>query len=221
MSSPVKGQKGLAGHDRALGGLLDSLFDEPETARNPRSREAVVCDPVAEPPLPVDPGGLNDSAAAPLEDESPVRGARAPVVPAWSEGGFRALLFRIGGFRFAAPLVRMRGIVAMPDRLTRIPAQPAWHLGVARYRGQSVVVADFGLLTGVQARKAEPRYLLMIGDGDVAITCDGIEDEIGVEPQHVSWAKPDSARAWLAGLLTDQMCGLLDTDVLSGQVRHG
>jgi chemotaxis signal transduction protein len=142
-------------------------------------------------------------------------------VPDWAEGGFRALFFRIGEFRFGMPLVLMRSIFTPSGRLTRVPGQAAWHCGLARHRGETVVVADFGLLLGVTASCAEPRYLLLIGDGQGALACDQLEDALALDPTEVRWTRPGSGPAWLAGFLPQQMCGLLDAEVIGNKIRHG
>jgi chemotaxis signal transduction protein len=188
-SETEKDPSGLAGHDEALGGLLESLFSDAE-----------------------DGGSLQPGSPA----SDPGR-----VAPAWADDDFRALLFRVGEFRFAMPLLLMRSVSLLPDRLTRIPGQPKWQLGLVRYRGQSVTVADFGLLIGVQARCVSPRFLLLIGDGRGAIACDEIEDAVLVERKTVRWARSDVERAWLAGLMTEQMCSLVDGDMVSAKIRHG
>lgn len=221
MPLPPKGHKGLPGHDQALGGLLDSLFSEPAAAPQSHTRRPERAESPPGAARPADPATLNDPMASPIEDEIPSPADPVPVVPAWAVDGFRALLFRIGRYRFAVPLVLMRGIVGLPDRITRVPGQPAWHLGLVRYRDESLVVVDLGLLTGVPAKCVKPRYLLRTGAGDVAILCDGIEDAIGLTPQDVRWSRRGKERSWLKGLLSDQMCGLLDTDVLSRKIRHG
>ena len=143
------------------------------------------------------------------------------MVPGWAGDGFRALLFRIGRYHLAVPLVLLCSVLSAPDRLTRVPGRPAWHLGLARYRGRLVTVADLGLLLGLQASCNTPRYLLMIGIGDVAIACDGIEDAVPVDPASVRWPRPGAEKTWWAGLMTAQMCVLVDADPVNDEIRHG
>jgi purine-binding chemotaxis protein CheW len=115
----------------------------------------------------------------------------------------------------------MRSIAQVPDRLVKLPGRPAWQRGLVRYRGDSVLVADLGLLLGIKAGCEAPRYLLIIGDGRCAFECDSIEDAVPVVSRDVHWGRRTEGRAWLAGLLADRMCALLDADAIAGKIRHG
>lgn len=213
---------GLPGHEKALDGLLESLFSESSEDAGVRLESADrVASSTAPARHPTSGHLLNDPVVPPLELDTQTVPKTMPQMPGWAEGGFRVLLFRIGDFRFAMPLVLMRGVFESPDRLTRVPAQPAWHLGLVRHRGQSVVVADFGLLMGLQARCSAPGYLLLVGDGQGAIACDEIEDAVEVDPHTVRWARATVGKAWLVGLMTQQMCCLLDADAVAEGIRHG
>lgn len=196
----------LAEHGAALPGLLESLLAEVPAVD-------AVDTAVAAP----SPSTLKADDDRPLIDDK----AAVDRVPAWAATDFRALLFSIGPLRFAVPLVLMRSIAHLPGQRTQVPGQPVWHLGVVRYRGRSVVVADLGALIGIAAHCNTPRYLLVIGEGGEALVCDRVEDMALVTPDSVRWRRPDGTRAWLAGMLSEQMCALLDPDVLAGAMRHG
>ena len=225
----------LAEHDSALGNLLESLLaDVPEFKHE-------VSTPVPPPAVPAEKQvtlevldkpsettttavpvktPLNPREEAPLTNDEPGGFEEHTEVPEWAREPFRVLLFRVGELRFAMPLILMRSVTPMPDRLTHVPGQPAWHLGVARYRDESVVVADVGSLLGVKAACVKPSHLLVIGDGREAISCDGVEEAIAITADDVRW-RHLSGQPWLRGLLVDQMCGLLDAEVIGRKIRHG
>lgn len=207
-SSGTPEAKVLAGHATALPRLLESLLAE------------IPDDAPAAPPAVAEPV-LNPVATRPLTREEAKVQQGVTDVPAWACQAFRALLFRVGAYRFAMPLVLMRGVDLVPARPTCVPGQARWHLGVVRHRGVPVVLADLGALLGLAAANATPRYLLLIGDGDCAIGCDLIEDAVMVEPDDVRWRARNRGPGWLAGLLIGPMCALLDPGVIGQQVRHG
>lgn len=211
----------LAEHDAALDSMLAPLLAEVPSDPDARCEEpAQVKEVTADAEAEVkaeNPYPLKGETVRPLCDP----GDASDASPAWANTDFRALLFHVGGFRFAIPLVLMRGIAMLPERRTRIPGQPGWHLGVVPYREQSVVVADLGELIGVAARCEAPRYLLVIGDGCQALTCDRIEDAALVRHDAVRWRRSVRPGAWLAGLLVENMCVLLNVDALSEVIRHG
>jgi len=218
MSDPVPGEARLAAHATALSGLLESLFTEaPVCADTPI--EAALSE-AAEVPEATD-SAPDDLIIQPPTAEVSVGLEADGRVPDWAQDPFRALLFRVGGFRFAMPLILMRSIFGLPDKITRLPAQPVWHRGLVRYRDQCVAVVDLGSLFGVHASCVAPRYLLLIGDGHAALECDEIEDALVVDPKAVRWSKKEAGRSWMAGLIPHQMCGLLDADAITEQIRHG
>lgn len=218
MSDPVPGEARLAAHATALSGLLESLFTEaPVCADTPI--EAPLSE-AAEVPEATD-SAPDDLIIQPPTAEVSVGLEADGRVPDWAQDPFRALLFRVGGFRFAMPLILMRSIFGLPDKITRLPAQPVWHRGLVRYRDQCVAVVDLGSLFGVHASCVAPRYLLLIGDGHAALECDEIEDALVVDPKAVRWSKKEAGRSWMAGLIPHQMCGLLDADAITEQIRHG
>ena len=200
----------LIEHDAALDSLLVALLAEVPEAASDAPEDPTAAEPAQ-------PADLKADPPAPLTDQQPASVDR----PSWAAEAFRVLLFAIGGFRFALPLIRMRSVALLPDGRVRLPGQPSWHLGVTRLRGGPVLMADLGLLVGVEAHCRAARYLLVIGDGNVALVCDRIDDASLISPEQVRWRGRDRDRAWLAGLLSEAMCVLLDADAIAAQIRHG
>ncbi|HPE81654.1 MAG TPA: chemotaxis protein CheW [Gammaproteobacteria bacterium] len=197
----------LAEHDAALGSLLESLLAEvPEYL-----------------PAATEPESLNPAGIQPLTGQDTGEPEIRAVVPDWAKvaAGFRVLQFRIGEYRFAMPMVLMRSVALLPDRVTALPVQPRWQGGVVRYRGGNLALADLGVLIGVAARCESARYMLVFGDGGQAVVCDDIEDAVLVNTSEVRWRRERQHRAWLLGLLVGQMCVLLDPDVVANGIRHG
>lgn len=212
----------LVAHEQALHSLLDSLLSE-----------AVV--PAAETPvmvgqidaLEVPESWLNSRVAPPLTGQRPETSASTAEragggdAPVWAGQRFRALVFSIGGQRFAMPLVLMARVALMPERLSRMPAQPDWFVGIARSHGLSVVVAELGGLVDAGFRCMNPRYLLVLGNGSTAVVCDLIEDPLTVESDQVCWRSPSGRRDWMAGVLVEELCMLLDPEAIDIAIRHG
>lgn len=192
---------GLVEHDVALDTLLSSLLAEvPEY------------DPAAA-PAPV----LNPASPAPITQAEP---DTAPW-PEWARPPLRVLLFSVGGMQFAVPLLMLRAVSQLTQPPHEVPGRPAWHRGVVRYRGESLVVADLGRLLGIRASSDDPDYLLVIGDGDVAIACDALGEAFTAQPEALRWRRGAGDRVWLAGLLTGPMCALLDVAEIDRRIRHG
>lgn len=207
MNEPAIQATRLAEHDTALGSLLESLLAEvPEHL-----------------PATTEPESLNPAGIQPLTEQDPGEPEVGAVVPDWAKvaAGFRVLQFRIGEYRFAMPMVLLRSVALLPDRVTALPAQPRWQRGVVHHRGGNLALADLGVLIGVAARCDSARYMLVFGDGRQALVCDDIEDAVLVDTGEVRWRRERQHRAWLLGLLLGQMCVLLDPDVVANGIRHG
>jgi purine-binding chemotaxis protein CheW len=206
---------GLVEHDVALDTLLSSLLAEvPDYVPNPPPASAVPQGLAARPDAM--PGAvLNPAPPAPITQ--PELNVQQP--PEWAGASFRVLLFRIGAMQFAVPLAMLRAVSELAEPPHQVPGQPAWHLGLVRYRGESLMVADLGALLGIRAVCDDPQYLLVIGD--VAIACDALGEALTAEPAAVRWRRGGEARAWLAGLLTGPMCALLDVAEIDRLIRHG
>ncbi len=214
----------LVEHDAALGSLLESLLAE--VPAHPQTTAPTVTTDVPVPSLETASETtdhlaletpLNPADQAPLTiNESVDNEAR---IPGWAREPFRALLFRIGDLRLAVPLILIRSVTRIPDRITEVPAQPAWHRGVTRYRDASVVIADLGLLMGLGTACPNPAYLLVIGDGREAIACDAVEEAVVIDAADVRWQRARDQQ-WLPGLLVDHMCGLLDAEAIGKIIRH-
>jgi len=199
----------LVEHDSALGLLLDDLLAE---ATEPAVNAAI------------DRASLNSAPPEPLtrEEGSDDAGEAGKTLrPTWAMQPFRVLLFRVGQQRFAMPLVLMSSVALMPQRLHVLPSGPNWELGVARMRNVSVVVADLGGLLGIELPCAAPRYMLLVGEGRAAVSCDQLEDAVLIDGDRVRWPKGTRVQPWLAGLLTGQMCVLIDPLVIEETIRHG
>jgi purine-binding chemotaxis protein CheW len=209
----------LAQHDSALSSLLESLLAEvPEY----RSEDPVTVVPMPLPDSRIDaeaasPPSLKPAPTGPLQEPSAVD----DPVPSWAKQSFRVLLFHIGSLRFAMPLVQMRGVSLMPDKKTRLPGRASWHLGMIRVRNASVALVELGALLGIDAACEQPGYLLLIADGSAAIACDRIGEAVTIEPDRVRWRRCAGQRIWLAGMLSDEMCLLLDAEALGEMIRHG
>lgn len=195
----------LVEHDSALDLLLDDLLVEATESTSAGAAEAPPLNSDVEAPL----TGVTDGEAA------------TTVRPSWALQPFRVLLFRVGGQRFAMPLVLLSSVALMPKRLHAMPSGPDWELGVARLRNLSVVIADLGALLGITATCEAPRYLLLVGEGRAAVACDQFEDTVLVETDQVRWPRGARIQPWLAGLLTSQMCALIDPLAVEQTIRHG
>ena len=137
------------------------------------------------------------------------------VIPAWGKTEFTALIVKAGGLKFAVPLVLLDSIAPFPEKRVRIPGQPDWHLGVSTHRGQKMVVVDIHKLLGFTEHIKEidsEGYVLVVGEGGFGLHCDSIGNPVKLQTDSVKWSLEENDREWMAGVLPEEMCALLDID---------
>jgi purine-binding chemotaxis protein CheW len=99
---------------------------------------------------------LSDGLARPLEE---LGGTLASL---------HCLICRVGGRACALPLEHVREVMR-PCRIERIEPAPAYLLGVALIRGETVPVVDAGLLLTGEACAATRLVILRVGERRVAL----------------------------------------------------
>lgn len=95
------------------------------------------------------------------------------------------LVTRVGGERFAFPVLRVEEAVDSPH-LSWVPRAVDGLVGQLRHRGRTVSAFDSGWLFGVQRLPgATTALVLRDGEARVAIVVDDVEDLLLVEPESV------------------------------------
>ncbi len=185
---------------------------------------APVSAPVAKAPAvtPVPPVAADVKVAA----EVPAVKAAAPVVKEYRKGRFQALFFTVAGLKVALPLKALGGIhKIMP--INSLPGQPEWLKGVMLYREQKINVVDTALWVMPEkydqglAEKLNYQYVIMLGNSHWGLACDTLVNTIALEQDDVKWRETEGKRPWLAGLIKQHMCALLDVDALIALLAKG
>lgn len=183
--------------------LMQSYLDNLVTAVSPKA--------TAVPGGPVDrAAGGREALAAPVQT-LPHRHARP----------FQALLFRVCGVQLAAPLLRLSGALPWTDRISGLAENPDRLVGVLLHRGRRVRVIDTArlILPSQNIDVARPsRHIVLLDREDWGMTCDALSEVLYIEPDAVTWREHASRRPWLAGMLRQRRCGLIDIDALAGML---
>ncbi len=144
-----------------------------------------------------------------------------PVIPHWAKERFQCLLFDINGLHLAVPLSELNSIAGkQKSTTTHLVGQPEWHRGLLEHRGRKVGVIDVarlvmpGKLSAIKEQTTSPNHVLIIGNGEWGLMCDKLLSPVTVEPDDIHWSCRHKNRAWMAGTLPDQLCIILDLDVL-------
>lgn len=210
----------LLAQELALKVYIDALLDEvAEVAAAPIPALQVV-----------------DSQAVPLASTDiatelrPETKAAEPTHPAWSEGQFDCVLFKVAGaLTLAVPLIELSGIVKWNNQVTSLPGGQDWFLGLLPTRGRQVKVIDvarFVIPEHHRAREALAQsrvfsHVILVGNGEWGLACEGMGQVLKLTRDKIRWRGNRRQRPWLAGMLTDPMCALLDVERFVGLLRPG
>lgn len=152
----------------------------------------------------------------------------SPDLPDWTRNEFQALSFKVAGITLATPLLRLGGIIELSEEMTILPGYSSWVMGVLVNRGQQVQVVDLAqiILPEGHAAPMEParqraRYVLLVNDGKFGLAADNLEQILTLRPDDVRWRTSLGKRPWLAGMVIQQMCAVLDIDCLTRQFASG
>lgn len=190
--------------------------------------------PEAEAPGP-EPSPPAEAVATPVPVIAPapapaVAAAVETGVPAWAQPSFDALMFRVAGsLTLSVPLLKLHGIVPWSP-VTAVPGHASWFLGILPHRGVQVKVIDIARFVIPENHTARAtintapdrfKRIVLIGDGEWGLACDDIGMVLKLAPDKVRWRTVAGNRPWLAGMVTEQMCALLDADKIVELLKKG
>lgn len=171
--------------------------------------------------------------ARPVPQVAPVVSTTPPVVPPapavvkdYRQGRFQALFFEVAGLKVALPLKELGGIHQI-GTLNTLPGKPAWYKGVMLYREQKINVVNTAMWVMPEkydqalAEKLNYQYVIMLGKSSWGLACETLVNTVTLEQDDVKWRASDSKRAWLAGLIKQHMCALLDVDAMISLLAQG
>lgn len=144
----------------------------------------------------------------------------------YRQGDFQAMFFEVAGLMIAVPLIELGGILNN-DKTTALMGKPDWFKGVMLHRDEKVSVVDTArwvmpekcdeaLLTSLNYQ-----YIIMLNNTAWGLTAEKLVDTVTLKQEDVKWLDAPSKRPWLAGLVKNRMCALLDVDSLIKLLEKG
>lgn len=145
---------------------------------------------------------------------------------AYRQGDFQALFFNVAGLTIAVPLIELGGI-HKTEKTTALMGKPDWFKGVMLYRDEKINVVDTALW--VMPEKCDEKlksslnyqYVIMLSDSAWGLMAENLVDTLVLKQDEVKWLDTGSKRPWLAGLVKDKMCALLDVEALIQLLNDG
>lgn len=144
----------------------------------------------------------------------------------YRQGKFQALFFEVAGLKVALPLKELGGIHKMLS-LNTLPSKPQWYRGVMLYREQKINVVDTArwVMPEKYDEKLEEtlnyQYVIMLGKSSWGLACETLVNTVTLDQDDVKWRSTEGKRPWLAGLIKQHMCALLDVDAMVALLAQG
>jgi len=144
----------------------------------------------------------------------------------YRQGDFQALFFNVAGLTLAVPLIELGGIHNV-DKITSLMGKPNWFKGVMLHRSEKINVVDTALW--VMPEKYDEtlknslnyQYIIMLNNSPWGLMAENLVDTVVLKQDEVKWLDSPSKRPWLAGLVKDKMCALLDIEALIALLNEG
>lgn len=145
---------------------------------------------------------------------------------AYRKGSFQALFFNVGGLTVAVPLIELGGIHNI-EKTTALMGKPEWYKGVMLHREERINVVDTAMW--VMPEKCDEnmksslnyQYVIMLSDSAWGLAAENLVDTVVLKEDEVKWLDTPNKRPWLAGLVKDKMCALLDVNSLIQLLNEG
>jgi len=144
----------------------------------------------------------------------------------YREGAFQAMFFEVAGLTIAVPLIELGGIHNV-DAINNLMGKPDWFKGVMLHREEKINVVDTA--QWVMPEKCDQKlkdslnyqYIIMLSNSQWGLMAESLVDTVTLEQSDVKWIDNSAKRPWLAGLVKDRMCALLDVDALIKMLDSG
>ncbi|WP_404338973.1 chemotaxis protein CheW [Pseudoalteromonas mariniglutinosa] len=142
------------------------------------------------------------------------------------DGEFQALFFEVAGLTLAVPLKSLGGIHQLGE-VNQLFGKPKWFKGVMLNRDENLNVVDTArwVMPEKFDKKLEEslnyQYLITLGDSQWGLLAEKLVNNITLRKEDVKWRGKTGKRPWLAGVIKDKMCALIDVDNLNQLLEQG
>ncbi len=167
-----------------------------------------------------------DTHLLPVSSDESLTTASSLPKKGYRQGDFQAMFFEVAGLTIAVPLIELGGIHKV-DKTSSLMGKPDWFKGVMLYRDEKINVVDTALW--VMPEKCDQalkdslnyQYIIMLNDSSWGLMAEHLVDTVVLSQDEVKWLDSSEKRPWLAGLVKEKMCALLDVSALIELLNKG
>jgi purine-binding chemotaxis protein CheW len=139
---------------------------------------------------------------------------------------FQALFFEVAGLTLAVPLITLGGIHEL-GKIGPLFGKPDWFMGVMLHRDEKLSVVDSAKWVMPEkydetlAQSLNYRYLIMLGESQWGLASEKLVNTVTLSKADVKWRESVGKRPWLAGMVKERMCALIDVSELIIMLNKG
>ncbi|GMM68435.1 hypothetical protein MTsDn1_17300 [Alteromonas sp. MTD1] len=139
---------------------------------------------------------------------------------------FQALFFEVAGLTLAVPLITLGGIHQI-EKVGPLFGKPDWFMGVMLHRDSKLNVVDSAKWVMPEkydenlAESLNYRYLIMLGESEWGLASEKLVNTVSLTIDDVKWRESTGKRPWLAGMVKEKMCALVDVEELISMLNKG
>lgn len=141
-------------------------------------------------------------------------------------GSFQALFFNVAGLTLAVPLTELGGIHNL-EKPGPLFGKPDWYMGVMLHREEKLNVVDTAKwvmpekCNEILEDSLKYQYLIMLGESGWGLACEELVNTVTLQSEDVKWRDVGGKRPWLAGMVKEKMCAMLDVKQLVKMLDSG
>jgi purine-binding chemotaxis protein CheW len=161
-----------------------------------------------------------------IKEEAIVEPSLTSAQEEYGESEFQALFFEVAGLTLAVPLKSLGGIHQLGE-VTQLFGKPKWFKGVMLNREEKLNVVDTARwvmpekYTPELEEKLDYQYLITLGDSSWGLLAENLINNITLKPEDIKWRVNGGKRPWLAGVIKEKMCALIDVENLNRLLEQG
>jgi purine-binding chemotaxis protein CheW len=132
--------------------------------------------------------------------------------PEWAQERFDILLLEVNGLQLAVPLMTLGQIHEIDDEITPLFGQSDWFMGLQKTSDGNVKVVNTAKFIMPERYRDQHNYKYVISIHGLywGLAVDNIKQPITIDPDAIRWRPKRDSRPWMAGMVKDHMCVLLD-----------
>lgn len=159
-------------------------------------------------------------------NEAPQQAIILTQEEAFAADSFHALFFEVAGLTLAVPLKSLGGIHKITE-INQLFGKPSWFKGVMLNRDEKLSVVDTA--KWVMPEKYDKtleqalnyQYLIMLNESKWGLLAENLIDNVTLNHDDVKWRESSGKRPWLAGLIKEKMCALINVNATIDLLEKG